>query len=30
MVTVARDHPPGFVATFDADLAELEGVTVVA
>jgi predicted nucleic acid-binding protein len=30
IVTVARRHPPGFVATFDADFKELEGVTVVA
>jgi predicted nucleic acid-binding protein len=30
IVTVARGHPPGFVATFDADFEELEGVTVVA
>jgi predicted nucleic acid-binding protein len=30
IVTVARGHPPGFVATFDADFKELEGVTVVA
>jgi predicted nucleic acid-binding protein len=27
---VARRHPPGFVATFDADFEGLEGVTVVA
>lgn len=30
IVTVARDRPPGFVATFDADFTELDGVTVVA
>ena len=29
IVTVARRDAPGFVATFDADFRELEGVTVV-
>ena len=30
ITAVARSHPPGFVATFDADFDGLEGVTVVA
>jgi len=30
IVTVARRHPPGLVATFDADFRETAGVTVVA
>ena len=29
MVTVARQHRPGLVATFDRDFRDLEGVTVV-
>jgi predicted nucleic acid-binding protein len=29
IVTVARQHRPGLVATFDADFRDLEGVTVV-
>jgi predicted nucleic acid-binding protein len=30
ITAVARRHPPGLVATFDADFDGLEGVTVVA
>jgi predicted nucleic acid-binding protein len=30
ITAVARRHPPGFVATFDADFEGLEAVTVVA
>lgn len=30
VVAVARRHPPGLVATFDADFRELDGVRVVA
>jgi predicted nucleic acid-binding protein len=29
IVTVARRHSPGFVATFDTDFQSLEGITVV-
>jgi len=29
IATVARRHPPGFVATFDDDFSVLDGVTVV-
>ncbi len=29
IVTVARSHPPGHVATFDTDFRGVEGVTVV-
>jgi len=29
IVTVARGHPPGLVATFDADFRLVDGVTVV-
>ena len=30
IVVAARQHPPGFVATFDTDFQGLEGVAVVA
>jgi len=30
IVTAARRHSPGFVATYDGDFSDLEGVTVVA
>jgi predicted nucleic acid-binding protein len=28
IVTIARSHPPGHVATFDADFTDMDGVTV--
>lgn len=30
IVTVARESPPGFVASFDTDFAQVDGISVVA